>query len=76
MYQIALVGIRTERKGLAKGGNGSPIINKGTGKGRIVIRMGKKATMMTLKLMMTSMTSAFWSAMMTSLMPWSTMLKT
>ena len=75
MYQIALVGIRTERKGLAKGGNGSPIINKGTGKGMIVIRLGKKATMMTLKLMMTSMMSAFWSAMMTSLMPWSTMLK-
>ena len=27
------------------------------------------------KLMMTSMRSAFWSAMTTSLMPWSTMLK-
>ena len=39
-------------------------------------QMGHKAMVMTVKLMMASMRSAFWSAMMTSLMRWLTMLKT
>ena len=50
-----------ERKGLTKRGNGSLIIKKGptVGKGRTVIRMGNKTTVMTVKLMMTSIRSAF-----------------
>ena len=63
LYQITLFGISTERKGLTKGGNGSPIINKGPTARKMVIRMGKKATVMMVKLM-------------TSLMCWLTMLKT
>ena len=39
-------------------------------------QMGNKAMVMTVKLMMASMRSAFWSAMTTNLMSWSTMLKT
>ena len=62
-------------KGLTKGGNGSLIIKKGPTAGKMVIRMENKATVMTIKLVMTSMRSAFCSAMMTNLMPWSTMLK-
>jgi len=69
-YQNTLVGITTEWKGLTEGGNGLPIIKKGPtiGKGRTVIWMEKKAMMVMVKLMMTSMRSAFWSAMVTSLM--------
>ena len=65
-----------ERKDLTKRGNGSLIIKKGPTVGKTVIMMGRKATVMMVKLMMTSLRSAFWSAMMTSLMHWSTMLKT
>ena len=39
-------------------------------------QMGNKAMVMTVKLMMASMRSAFWSAMTTNLMSWSTVLKT
>ena len=65
LYQTTLVGISTERKGLTKGENGSPIIKKGPTAGKMVIRMENKATVMTIKLVMTSMRSAFCSAMMT-----------
>jgi len=44
LYQITLVGISMERKGLTEGGNGSLIIKKGAG---IMIKMGNKATVMT-----------------------------
>ena len=71
-YQITLVGISTERKGLTKGGNGSPIPKK-QGKG-MMIKMGK-ATVIKKGAGMTSMRSAFWSSVTTSLMPWSTMLR-
>ena len=72
LYQITLVGISTERKGLMKGGN--PIKKVRTaGKGRTVIRMGKKAMVMMVNLMMRN---AFWSTIMTSLMCWSTIWKT
>ena len=59
-------------------GNGSLIIKKArtTGKGRMMIRMGKKAMVMMVKLMMISVRSAFWSAIMINLMCWSTILKT
>jgi len=72
LYQITIVGISTERKGLTKGGNGSPIIKKGAG---MMIKMGNKAIVMMVKLMMTTLRSSFWSAMTTNLMPWSTMLR-
>ena len=49
-YQITLIGISTERKGLTKGGNGSPVIKKGPTAGKMVIRMGNKATVMMVKL--------------------------
>jgi len=71
LYQITLVGISTERKGLTKGGNGSPILKKGAG---MMIKMGK-ATVIKKGAGMTSMRSAFWSSVTTSLMPWSTMLR-
>ena len=59
-----------------RGGMGSLMIKKGPTVGKTVIRMGKKATVLMVKLMMTSVRSAFWTAMLTSLMRWSTMLKT
>ena len=72
LYQITLVGISTERKGLTKGGNGSPIPKKhGAG---MMIKMGK-TTAIKMGAGMTSIRSAFWSSVTTSLMPWSTMLR-
>ena len=72
LYQITLVGISTERKDLKKGGNGSPMPKKqGAG---MMIKMGK-AIMIKKGAGMTSMRSAFWSLVTTSLMPWSTMLR-
>ena len=57
LYQITLVGISTEipKKGLTKGGNGSPIPKKGAG---MLIKMGK-ATVIKKGAGMTSMRSAF-----------------
>ena len=72
LYQITLVGISTERKGLWKGGNGSPIPMKQAA--GLMIKMGK-ATVIKKGAGMTSMRSAFWSSVKTSLMPWSTMLR-
>ena len=71
LYQITLVGINMESKSLTKGGNGSPMIKKGAG---MMIKMGK-AIVIKKGAGMTSMRSAFCSSVMTSLMPWSTMLR-
>ena len=71
LYQITLVGISTERKGITKGGNGSPIHKKGAG---MLIKMGK-ATVIKKGAGMTSIRSAFWSSVTTSFVPWSAMLR-
>ena len=52
-------------------GNGLPIPKKGAG---MMIKMGK-ATVIKKGAGMTSIRSAFWSSVNTSLMPWSTMLR-